>query len=562
MESSKWLAAVASIWIQCSSGASYAFGIYSPVLKSTQFYDQSTLDTVSVFKDIGANAGILSGLLYTAVAAKPSSGRGRFSFLHGGPWIVHLAGAIQCFAGYFFMWLAVTGTINRPPVTVMSLFMFIAAHAQTFLNTANVVAAVQNFPDHSGTIVGIMKGAICYVCEVVHYVVIFFLIPQQYLDAFSPGQGFLGLSGAILIQVYQTIFNNNPSSLILMLALLPTIVTLMLMFLVTVHETPSRNEEKYLQGFLLVSLVIAAYLLFLRILENVFVFPEWAKIITLLVLFALLCSPISVVVKAQSVDLERLPPSVTSSTSLLIDEPEWESSDKLAVENIMDYDEVPTDTVQRKASSILQPDEQKNLWQAMCTIDFWLLFVAMICGMGSGLATINNISQIGESLGYTTLARSTLVSLWSIWNFLGRLGAGYVSDIFLLRRGWPRPLFMVYTLAVMTGGHVIIASGFPGNLYVGSLLVGICYGSQWSLMPTISKEIFGVVHMGTIFNTIAIASPVGSYVLSVRVIGYIYDKEASGEGNSCFGTHCFMLSYFILASDKKVLFSCAHVVLI
>lgn len=517
MESSKWLAAVASIWIQCSSGASYAFGIYSPVLKSTQFYDQSTLDTVSVFKDIGANAGILSGLLYTAVAAKPSSGRGRFSFLHGGPWIVHLAGAIQCFAGYFFMWLAVTGTINRPPVTVMSLFMFIAAHAQTFLNTANVVAAVQNFPDHSGTIVGIMKG-------------------------------FLGLSGAILIQVYQTIFNNNPSSLILMLALLPTIVTLMLMFLVTVHETPSRNEEKYLQGFLLVSLVIAAYLLFLRILENVFVFPEWAKIITLLVLFALLCSPISVVVKAQSVDLERLPPSVTSSTSLLIDEPEWESSDKLAVENIMDYDEVPTDTVQRKASSILQPDEQKNLWQAMCTIDFWLLFVAMICGMGSGLATINNISQIGESLGYTTLARSTLVSLWSIWNFLGRLGAGYVSDIFLLRRGWPRPLFMVYTLAVMTGGHVIIASGFPGNLYVGSLLVGICYGSQWSLMPTISKEIFGVVHMGTIFNTIAIASPVGSYVLSVRVIGYIYDKEASGEGNSCFGTHCFMLSYFILAS--------------
>lgn len=70
---------------------------------------------------------------------------------------MHLAGAVQCFAGYFFMWLAVTGIVSRPPVAVMSLFMFIAAHAQTFLNTANVVAAVQNFPDHSGTIVGIMK---------------------------------------------------------------------------------------------------------------------------------------------------------------------------------------------------------------------------------------------------------------------------------------------------------------------------------------------------------------------------------------------------------------------
>lgn len=77
--------AVASIWIQCSNGATYAFGIYSPILKSTQAYDQSTLDTVSVFKDIGANAGVLSGLLYAAVV----SGRGHSRL--SGPWVVHVA---------------------------------------------------------------------------------------------------------------------------------------------------------------------------------------------------------------------------------------------------------------------------------------------------------------------------------------------------------------------------------------------------------------------------------------------------------------------------------------
>lgn len=183
----------------------------------------------------------------------------------------------------------------------------------------------------------------------------------------------------------------------------------------------------------------------------------------------------------------------------------------------------------------------------MLTLNFWLLFIAMICGMGSGLATINNISQIGESLGYTTIERSSLVALWSIWNFLGRFGAGFVSDIFL-HKGWARPLFMVVTLATLTFGHLIVASGFPGNLYVGSIMVGICYGSQWSLMPTVTSEIFGVRHMGTIFNTIAIASPVGSYIFSVRVIGYLYDSVASGEDNSCYGTRCFMLSFFIMAA--------------
>ncbi|KAG2303265.1 hypothetical protein Bca52824_031916 [Brassica carinata] len=100
----------------------------------------------------------------------------------------------------------------------------------------------------------------------------------------------------------------------------------------------------------------------------------------------------------------------------------------------------------------------------------------------------------------------------------------------------------------MTIGHLIIASGFEGNLYVGSVIVGICYGSQWSLMPTITSELFGVKHMGTIYNTISIASPMGSYIFSVRLIGYIYDKTIIGEGNTCYGPHCFRLSFVIIAS--------------
>lgn len=154
---SKWAATAASVWIQCAAGASYTFSIYSPALKSSQGYDQSTLDTVSVFKDIGANAGVLSGLLYAAVTTerrhRHSSVFGRLS----GPWVVHVAGAVQCFVGYMFMWAAVTGVIRRPPVAAMWFFMFLAAHAQTFFNTANVVSGVQNFSGYSGTIVGIMK---------------------------------------------------------------------------------------------------------------------------------------------------------------------------------------------------------------------------------------------------------------------------------------------------------------------------------------------------------------------------------------------------------------------
>ncbi|OVA12030.1 Nodulin-like [Macleaya cordata] len=528
MESSKWVATVASIWIQLSIGASYAFGVYSPVLKSSQGYDQSTLDSVAVFKDIGANFGLLSGLLYTAVvsshAVPHSSSFSRWIKRVGGPWVVITAGAIQCFTGYFFMWLAVTGIIPRPPVPLMCLFMFLAAHAQTFSNTANVVTAVQNFPDYSGTIVGIIKG-------------------------------FLGLSGAILIQVYQTIFQDKPSSFILMLALLPTIVPLLLMSFVKIKPTRGTDEKKHLNGFSVIALLIAAYLMVLIISENVVTFGLSTRIITLIVLLLGLASPVGIAIRAHLKDSQKFsPPSSSHAETPLLNDHE----DQVEVlEKINDHPPLLYRNADDQESSLIstQNDEHKmknplepelNLLEAMQTIDFWLLFLAMACGLGSGMATVNNIGQIGGSLGYTSVETRTLVSLWSIWNFLGRFGAGFVSDYFLHLRGWARPIFMAITLASMSIGHLVIASGLPGALYAGSTLVGVFYGSQWSLFPTITSEIFGVTHLGTIFNTVALASPVGSYILSVRVVGYIYDREAlSDSGNTCIGLEGFMNKLYL-----------------
>lgn len=344
--------------------------------------------------------------------------------------------------------------------------------------------------------------------------------------------------------MYQTFIYGNPSSFILMLAVLPTFVSLLLMCIVRIYPAKvNGDDKKHLNGFSAVALTVAAYLLILIILENVFTLPVWAHVITFIVLLLLLAWPLRIAVNAQRDESEKLPQIPSEERSQLIDHSTVQESEIFSPpEDSIEYHEVSDD------DDISVAGKNTNLLQAIRTMNFWLLFIAILCGMGTGLATINNISQIGESLNYTTVEINTLVSLWSIWNFLGRFGAGYISDIFLHTRGWGRPLFMVLTLATMTAGHIIIASGFSGNLYVGSILVGICYGSQWSLMPVITSDIYGVLHMGTIFNTIAIASPVGSSIFSVFVIGDIYDEEASGEGNSCYGTKCFMLSFFILAA--------------
>ncbi|KAJ0240085.1 hypothetical protein HA466_0227730 [Hirschfeldia incana] len=453
----KWVAAAAGIWIESFIGASYTFGIYSSLLKTSQSYDQSTLDTVCVYKDIGANAGILSGLFYTAVASG-RNGNGRF---FSGPWVVIFVGLLQWFVGYGFIWMAASGVIEPPPVAVMCLFMFFAGHCQPFFNTAIVVTAVRNFSDYGGTAVGIMKG-------------------------------YLGLSGAILVQMYHIFCEGDPANYLLLLAVVPSILILTMMPLVRAYDTVLAGHKKYLNGLSSISLIIVTYLMFVILVENVFGMPRSMKICSFTLLVPLLVSPLLIAVRAHREEKERLVSldfSVIERTNLL-------------------------DTLKPNTSP--------------------------------GLATINNIRQVGESFRYSTVQLNSLVSLWSIWSFLGRFGAGYISDAYLHSHGWPRPAFMTISLVLMAIGHIVVASGLLGSLYIGSLLVGLSYGSQWALMPTITSEIFGILHMGTIFYTVAIASPVGSYFFSVKVIGYFYDKVAS-EDHSCYGNHCFSTSFVIMA---------------
>lgn len=67
--------------------------------------------------------------------------------------------------------------------------------------------------------------------------------------------------------------------------------------------------------------------------------------------------------------------------------------------------------------------------EAVVKADFWLLWFAYFFGVGSGVTVLNNLAQIGVSQGVNDT--TILLSLFSFCNFLGRLGAGAVSELFV-----------------------------------------------------------------------------------------------------------------------------------
>ena len=73
--------------------------------------------------------------------------------------------------------------------------------------------------------------------------------------------------------------------------------------------------------------------------------------------------------------------------------------------------------------------EDHTIIETIRTFDFWILFTSFLCGVGTGLAVMNNMGQIGLALGYLDV--SIFVSLTSIWGFFGRILSGSVSEYFI-----------------------------------------------------------------------------------------------------------------------------------
>ncbi|GLJ16548.1 hypothetical protein SUGI_0283150 [Cryptomeria japonica] len=603
---SRWFVLYVSFLIISFSGATYIFGLYSPAIKSALEYDQKTLNTLGFFKDLGANLGIISGLLNEVTPA----------------WFVLAVGGVMNLTGFLLVWLSVTGRMAKPAKWQMFTYIAIGSNSQTFTNTGALVTCVKNFPQSRGIVLGILKG-------------------------------FAGLSGAIFTQIYHALYGNDPTSLILLIGWLPCLVCLSLMFIVRpMNPTPEFKELNRFYYFLFIALALAGFLMVVIIIQNHINFPPVGFKLVAASVVVFLVLPLGVVAKAEwdKVQAGLKPPAIelieagqandkedictgsspgdsghnridtglkgidpgangsADQSSLKAEEgklgAERELSEAEQGENHQIQDtasstpqvnfprieknvpavynqpsklEVCTDKPKAQAFSHKRVIQNlKEFWcvrpkrgddftipQAMVSLDMWILFIASTCGIGAALTAVDNMGQIGHALGFSLVDVSTFVSLISIWNFLGRVTSGFCSELLLQKFSLPRPVILTFVLSLACIGHLFIAFALPGSLYVASVVLGFSFGAQWPVIFAMISELFGLKYYSTLYNLVGSASPLGTYLLSVRVAGYLYDVEAIkqnkiAEGSSaqapaphgndllCTGVSCFRLTFIIM----------------
>lgn len=308
----------------------------------------------------------------------------------------------------------------------MCVLIFVGTNGETYFNTVSLVSCVQNFPKSRGPVVGILKG-------------------------------FAGLSGAILTQIYALIHSPDHASLIFMVAVGPTLVAIGLMFIVRPvggHKQVRPSDGKSFTFVYGVCLLLAAYLMGVMLVQDLVDLSETVITLFTVILFLILLVPIVI-----PLSLTFSPDQKPLEEEALLPEPQNNEpgksqldSDEVILSEVedekpKDMDLLPASERQKRIaqlqSRLLQAaaegavrvkrrrgphrGEDFTLTQALIKADFWLLFISMVLGSGSGLTVIDNLGQMSQSLGYDNT--HIFVSMISVWNFLGRVGGGYISEV-------------------------------------------------------------------------------------------------------------------------------------
>lgn len=156
-------------------------------------------------------------------------------------------------------------------------------------------------------------------------------------------------------------------------------------------------------------------------------------------------------------------------------------------------------------------------WKAMLKDPiFYVMILMLCCGAFSGLMVASQASPVAQNMiGMTAAEAAVAVSVLAMFNTLGRILAGFISD----KIGSVNTILGVFLVSVLGLGLLFISGeGSVATFYIGVCIVGLCFGSIMGIYPGFTASQFGgrnnSVNYGIMFIGFAAAGYFGPTIMS------------------------------------------------
>jgi OFA family oxalate/formate antiporter-like MFS transporter len=195
---------------------------------------------------------------------------------------------------------------------------------------------------------------------------------------------------------------------------------------------------------------------------------------------------------------------------------------------------------QAKSPSVARPDLD---WHEMLqTPQFYQLWAIFVLAASAGLMIISQVALIAKVQAHIDKWGFAPVALLALFNTLGRLVSGFLSD----RIGRPKTLLLALALQAVNM-FAFVHYTTPELFLFGSAFAGLCYGTTFTLFPATTADYYGVrnlgVNYGLVFTGFGVAGVIGP-----KLGGHFYDQTGS------FG-RAFVISAIMLVVGALLAFT-------
>ncbi|KUO42508.1 MAG: hypothetical protein APZ16_04245 [Candidatus Hadarchaeum yellowstonense] len=171
----------------------------------------------------------------------------------------------------------------------------------------------------------------------------------------------------------------------------------------------------------------------------------------------------------------------------------------------------------KSSGSATAAPAQDYTWRQMLrTKKFWMIWLMYTFGTTSGLGVIGHVAKFAQETGMDALLAALAVSVLAIFNGLGRISWGAISD----RIGRVKSMTIMFIIQAAVMFSLVGATGI--YLFIAVAVVGFCFGGNLSIFPSVTADFFGTKYYGINYGFVFTAYGVGG-VLGPYLSGYLFD---------------------------------------